>query len=112
MRIHDDEPIAIRDYIEKHRNFTLEDEEPTFKNYIGRITKFIPADASTKMLEIGVDTAWFPILRKSKGLSRKGLDISPHLLELRWPYARSSESSRIWNYQILKSTIEDGNGTT
>jgi SAM-dependent methyltransferase len=81
MRIHQDEPVAIRDYIEKHRNVTLEDEEPTFKNYIGRITKFIPVDASTKMLEIGVGTGWFPILCKSKGLSCKGLDISPHLIE-------------------------------
>src|SRR5579863_2584287 len=81
MRIHEEEPIAIRDYIEKHRNVTLQDEEPTFKNYIARISKFKPVDASTKMLEIGVGTGWFPILCKSKGLSCKGLDISPHLIE-------------------------------
>ena len=50
MRIHEEEPIAIRDYIEKHRNVTLQDEEPTFKNYIARISKFKPVDASTKMV--------------------------------------------------------------
>jgi SAM-dependent methyltransferase len=81
MRIHEEEPGAIRDYIEKHRDVTLEDEEPTFKGYMARITKFKTVDASTKMLEIGIGTGWFPILCKSKGLSCKGLEISPHLLE-------------------------------
>jgi SAM-dependent methyltransferase len=81
MRIHEEEPGAIKDYIEKHRNVTLEDEEPTFKNYIARIGKFKTVDASTRMLEIGVGTGWFPILCKVKGISCKGLDISPHLIE-------------------------------
>ena len=85
MRIHEEEPRAIKDYIEKHRNVTLQDEEPTFKNYMSRIEKFKTVDASTKMIEIGIGTGWFPILCKAKGLSCKGLDISPHLLE----YARA-----------------------
>ena len=81
MRIHQEEPGAIKDYIEKHRDVTLEDEEPAFKNYMARIRRFKAVDASTKMLEIGVGTGWFPILCKAKGLSCKGLEISPHLLE-------------------------------
>ena len=81
MRIHEKEPRAIKDYIAKHRDVTLEDEELTFKNYIAYISKFRTIDASTKMLEIGVGTGWFPILCKAKGLSCKGVDISPHLIE-------------------------------
>ncbi len=81
MRIHEEEPGAIKDYIEKHRDVTIEDEEPTFKNYMARITNFKAVDASTKMLEIGIGTGWFPILCTAKGLSCKGLEVSPHLLE-------------------------------
>jgi len=85
MRIHEEEPGAIREYIEKHRNVTLQDEEPTFKNYMARINRFKTVDPSTKMLEIGIGTGWFPVLCKVKGLSCKGLEISPHLVE----YARA-----------------------
>ena len=52
---------------------------------MSRIQKFKTVDASTKMIEIGVGTGWFPILCKAKGLSCKGVDISPHLVE----YARA-----------------------
>jgi SAM-dependent methyltransferase len=85
MRIHEEEPKAIKDYLEKHRGTTLADEEPTFRNYMARIEKFKTVDASTRMIEIGIGTGWFPILCKAKGLSCKGLEISPHLLE----YARA-----------------------
>ena len=81
MRIHEQQPQAIKDYIANHRHVTLADEERTFQNYMARISKFKTVDASTKMLEIGVGTGWFPILCKAKGLSCKGLDISPHLIE-------------------------------
>ena len=85
MRIHEEEPGAIRDYIAKHRDVALEDEELTFQNYLAYIGKFRTVDASTKILEIGAGTGWFPILCKARGLSCKGLDISPHLIE----YAKS-----------------------
>jgi SAM-dependent methyltransferase len=81
MRIHEEEPGAIREYIDKHRDVAIEDEEPTFQHYMARVTKFKNIDASTRMLEIGIGTGWFPVLCKVKGLSCKGLEISPHLLE-------------------------------
>ncbi len=103
MRIHEEEPGAIRDYIDKHRNVTLEDEEPTFKGYISRITKFKNVDPSTKMLEIGIGTGWFPILCKAKGLSCKGLEISPHLLE----YARALAAQFGVEPDLELANIED-----
>ena len=103
MRIYEEEPRAIKDYISKHRDVTLEDEEPTFRNYMARIQKFKTVDASTKMLEIGIGTGWFPILCKAKGLSCKGLEISPHLLE----YARAQGARCGAEPDLELANIED-----
>ena len=56
------------------------------ESYFQRVSGFISPDPGIRILEIGIGTGWFPILCKARGLSCKGLDISPQLVE----YARES----------------------
>jgi 2-polyprenyl-3-methyl-5-hydroxy-6-metoxy-1,4-benzoquinol methylase len=80
MQIHHEKLPEITRYLEAQGN-KLEDKEEQFRNYLRLIGKAHPVDASTRILEVGTGTGWFPLLCKLRGLSCKGLEISPQLVE-------------------------------
>ena len=88
MQIHHEELSDVTRYIDNNRHLTLEDHRATFEAYIRRIGQFKMVDRSTKLLEIGIGTGWFPIMCKAQGLSCKGLEISPQLVEYTRAFGR------------------------
>lgn len=84
MEVYQEELSDVCRYIDNNRHLTPRDHEATFESYLRRVSAFIKLDRSAQILEIGIGTGWFPILCKARGLSCKGIDISPQLVE----YAR------------------------
>lgn len=84
MKIYYEKLSDVIRYIENHKHIKLEDKEPEFEAILKCINRFKPINQNTKILEVGTGIGWFPILCKKKGISCKGLEISPHLIE----YAR------------------------
>lgn len=68
-------------YIERHKDIKLEDQKQEFDAMFARIKQFKSVNEHTKILEIGIGTGWLPILCKKEGISCKGLEISPQLIE-------------------------------
>jgi 2-polyprenyl-3-methyl-5-hydroxy-6-metoxy-1,4-benzoquinol methylase len=81
MRIHKQDLSDVTRYIENHRHLTVESHKAVFESLMVRLGRFSTIDPSTKILEVGTGTGWFPIMCKMKGLSCKGLEISPQLVE-------------------------------
>jgi len=81
MDIHHNELSDIQRYIESNKDMTLEEKEQDFEVMLGRLGRFRGIDGDTKILEIGPGTGWFSLLCKKKGISCKGLEISPALVE-------------------------------
>jgi len=84
MHVYSEELSDVSRYIENNRDLSLDDHRAAFGSYLERVSRFKKVDGSTKMLEIGIGTGWFPILCEANGVSCKGLEISPQLVE----YAR------------------------
>src|SRR4051812_18277049 len=84
MQIHQEELTDVTRYIATHQHLSLEDHEADYQNYIRLIRKCTNVDSSSRMLEIGIGTGWFPLACAKHGLSCKGLEISKQLIE----YAR------------------------
>jgi len=81
MRVHAEPLSDVTRYIENHKHIMLEDNETEFQSTIWRLRWFKHIDETTPILEIGIGTGWFPIKCKMKGLSCKGIEISPQLVE-------------------------------
>ena len=88
MKVHHGELSDVSRYIENHKHLTLEDHEAEFASTMWRLRRFAQIDESTRMLEIGVGTGWFPIMCKLKGLTCKGLEISPQLVDYALEFGR------------------------
>jgi len=88
MRIYDHATADIVRYMETHRRDTLEQYEPAFENYLRLIRQGRSVDGSTRMLEIGTGTGWFPILCRTRGLQCRGLEISPPLIAFAQDFGR------------------------
>jgi SAM-dependent methyltransferase len=80
MKIWTEELSDATRYLQNQRHITLEDRERAYFCLMGRIQKFKTIDKTTKFLEIGIGTGWFPILCKKNGLSCKGLEINQQLI--------------------------------
>jgi SAM-dependent methyltransferase len=80
MQIHETELADVTRYLESKRDLSLQDYEQPFRQMLRYVEKFKPIGRETKMLEIGTGTGWFPILCRMKGLSCRGLEISPQLI--------------------------------
>ncbi len=80
MQIHQGELPEITRYIQNNQQ-PLQEKESQYQTYLRLLRKARPIDSSTRMLEFGTGTGWFPILCKLNGLSCKGLEISPQLIE-------------------------------
>jgi SAM-dependent methyltransferase len=88
MRVHPEPLSDVTRYIENHKHIRLEDNEDEFQSTVWRLNRFKSIDETTKILEIGIGTGWFPILCKMKGLSCKGIEISPQLVEYAMEFGR------------------------
>lgn len=81
MKVYDENLEDVARYIANNRHLRLEDHEQQFHNYLRLITPHHPVDQSTRMLEVGTGTGWFPLMCKLRGLNCKGLEISSQLVE-------------------------------
>jgi SAM-dependent methyltransferase len=89
MKTHQEELSDVTRYIKNFQHLRLEDHEEEFERFLRRIRRWHPIDSSTRMLEIGTGTGWFPLLCKRHGLSCKGLEISPQLVEYAHQFGRA-----------------------
>jgi SAM-dependent methyltransferase len=89
MHVYSEGLSDVSRYIENNRNLSLDDHRPVFESYLERVGRFIKIDSSTRILEIGIGTGWFPILCEVNGLSCKGLEISPQLIEYACRFGRA-----------------------
>jgi 2-polyprenyl-3-methyl-5-hydroxy-6-metoxy-1,4-benzoquinol methylase len=89
MEIQHKELTDAARYIETHRHITLQDHEADYQNYLRMIRKCKEIDSKSKLLEIGVGTGWFPIACAKHGISCKGLEISPQLIEYAKEFGRA-----------------------
>jgi SAM-dependent methyltransferase len=81
MEIYHETLGDVTRYLDVRQRVRLEDKEEQFESYMRCVRRFKRMDAGTKMLEVGTGLGWFPLLCKRKGLSCKGLEISPALIE-------------------------------
>jgi SAM-dependent methyltransferase len=88
MKIHTEELSDVTRYIANNQHLRIEDHEEQFKNYLRLITPHHQVDASTRMLEVGTGTGWFPLMCKMKGLDCRGLEISTQLVEYAKKFGR------------------------
>jgi 2-polyprenyl-3-methyl-5-hydroxy-6-metoxy-1,4-benzoquinol methylase len=82
MEIHDELLSDVARYIESHRDIPLERKQQNLEAILRLLGRFTDIAPGTRMLEIGTGTGWIPILCKKKGLSCRGIEISPHLIDL------------------------------
>ncbi|MFB3778604.1 MAG: class I SAM-dependent methyltransferase [Bryobacteraceae bacterium] len=84
MEIHYDRLGDVDRYLQMHGRLRLEEKQPAFENILRYIRKVRAVTPSCRILEVGTGVGWFPLLCGLNGLSCKGLEISPQLIE----YAR------------------------
>jgi 2-polyprenyl-3-methyl-5-hydroxy-6-metoxy-1,4-benzoquinol methylase len=82
MKIHYEATTDVTKYIDNHGSVALEQRSPQFENFMRVLRRFAEITPQTKILEIGTGAGWFPIFCALRGLSCKGLEISPQLIEL------------------------------
>ena len=82
MKIHYEATTDVTKYIDNHGSVALEERSPQFENFMRALSRYAEITPQTKILEIGTGAGWFPIFCALRGLSCKGLEISPQLIEL------------------------------
>jgi 2-polyprenyl-3-methyl-5-hydroxy-6-metoxy-1,4-benzoquinol methylase len=100
LKISYNESLPFTRYIEMKKSLTLSDYEADFQNIIGNIKKFKNIDKNTSILEIGSGMGWFQLLCMKNGISCKGIDISPQLVDASYAFGQKYG---------LKPDIEVGN---
>lgn len=103
MQIYDTDLSDITRYIEEKKDLSLQDYEQPFRQMLRYVEKFKQIGPETRMLEVGTGTGWFPILCKLKGLSCKGLEISPQLIA----YARQQGAKLGFEPDIELGNLEE-----
>jgi len=81
MRISNKKLGDVVRYIKNHEHIKISDKIAEFDDLMARISCFKDVGPETKMLEIGTGIGWLLIISKMKGLSCKGIEISPDLVE-------------------------------
>jgi 2-polyprenyl-3-methyl-5-hydroxy-6-metoxy-1,4-benzoquinol methylase len=103
VQVHHEELSDVSRNINNLKHLRLEDKEPHFQTYIRAVTRYKNIDSSTKLLEIGTGTGWFPLICKKRGLNCKGLEISPQLIQ----YARQLGAEYGVEPDIVLGNIEE-----
>ena len=80
MDIYNKSLFSATNKIEQYKNVTLRDKEKEFNKLFGLIGKYKKIDKKCNILEIGVGIGWVMAWCHQKGLSCKGIDISPELV--------------------------------
>ena len=88
MKIPQQDNTHITRYIRTRRRIRLEDREEMFRDKMRLINMFHKVDENSNILEVGSGTGWFAIYCKMKGISCKGLEISPQLVEYAMEWGR------------------------
>ncbi len=81
MEIHYDQLSDVDRYLHMHGRLRLEEKQQAFENILRYIRKVRSVTPPCRILEVGTGVGWFPLLCKLNGLSCKGLEISPQLIE-------------------------------
>src|SRR5215210_6161326 len=81
MQVHCQELSDIVNFVPDHKRIELEEKESDFEAILKLLKRFKPIDGNTAILEIGTGAGWFEILCKKNGLSCRGLEINPKLVE-------------------------------
>jgi SAM-dependent methyltransferase len=89
MEIHYDLKV-VEGYLRDQRRLTLQDYFPVFENNLKRVRKFKAMDSSTKILEVGTGSGWFPILCKKNGIACEGIEICPQLVDYAYEFGRAN----------------------
>ena len=87
MKIHYDLQV-VQGYIRDQRRLTLQDYFPVFENTLKRIRRFKEINSSTKILEVGTGSGWFPILCKKNGIACEGIEICPQFVDYAYEFGR------------------------
>lgn len=103
MRTHPEALLDVSRYIRGLQSTSLEEKEPEYRAIMTYLSRFKKIDASTKLLEVGTGSGWFPILCKRNSISCKGLEISPQLVN----YARKFGRAHGIEPDIELGNIED-----
>ena len=103
MKIHHEATTDVTKYIDNHGSVALEERTPQFENFTRVLSRYKEISPRTKILEVGTGAGWFPIFCALRGLSCKGLEISPQLIEL----ARENGRERGVNPDIELGNLED-----
>jgi 2-polyprenyl-3-methyl-5-hydroxy-6-metoxy-1,4-benzoquinol methylase len=82
LRVHQEPIREIDRYIAVFGSYELKDKIPEYERIMSYVRKARNVDASTRILEVGTGTGWFPLLCKVNGLQCKGFEISPQLIAL------------------------------
>jgi 2-polyprenyl-3-methyl-5-hydroxy-6-metoxy-1,4-benzoquinol methylase len=81
LRVHQEAIPEIDRYLANYGSFELKDKTPEYERYLSYVGRLHKVDSSTRILEVGTGTGWFPLLCKANGLQCKGLEISPQLVD-------------------------------
>jgi SAM-dependent methyltransferase len=80
MQIHQGDLLEITRYLQNNQQ-PLQEKEAQYQTYLRLLCKGRPINSTTRVLEVGTGTGWFPILCKMRGVPCKGLEISTQLIE-------------------------------
>jgi len=103
MRIHNEQLASVDYYLDYYRDYRLEDMESQFETEMSKVRRFVDLGPNTRMLEIGTGIGWLPLLCAKNGMSCKGLEISPQLVE----YAHKLGERYGLNADITLGNIEE-----
>ena len=81
VKIYHEELADTNRYLAREQGAGLEPREQQFRNMLNAVKRFKTVDASTKMIEVGTGTGWFPLLCQLNGIPCQGLEISPQLVK-------------------------------
>jgi len=84
MRIYEEELSDATRYLQTHKNIALEDKAAEFAAMVRHLSRFLPLNERTRVLEIRSGTGWLLILFMKNGVCARGLEISAQLAD----YAR------------------------
>jgi cyclopropane fatty-acyl-phospholipid synthase-like methyltransferase len=89
MRIYDEPIPEVTRYLKNNGHKTIDDMRPAYDSTLRLLRQYLPLNQDTRILEIGTGTGWFPVMAQMDGLSVKGLEISPQLVENAKTWGRS-----------------------
>ena len=83
MKTHPESLSEIDRYLRNNSDEDLQGpgKRRQFASYLNVVSRYVELGPTTRILEIGTGTGWFPIMCSLNGLQCKGLEISPQLVD-------------------------------